>query len=215
MLKRKVLYTPDQIQLMWSSVAYRDCRQFAFFDGSRWHHPKRHFNNVEEFATFIERNSISDVHTKPLDDNGGREWVIDVDVEACDDAELELKIRVAIGTFKNFYGENVARIMHTGNRGIHVWLRIDRFPMRASKSHRESYYKVYVAPEQLDCSALVEGCFAESFVRAVRDLGASCDHKPLLSWWPTVDKHVFCNNTQIRVPYSYNYKGKKFSTLIA
>ncbi|AIZ48578.1 lef-1 [Agrotis segetum nucleopolyhedrovirus B] len=210
-----IAYTPAQIELMWNSVAYRDCRHFAFFDETRWHHPNVYFNDVDEFASFIGRNRISDVHVKPLENDGGREWVIDVDIEACDDADLDLKIRVATACFKDFFGENVSRIMHTGNRGIHVWLRIDRFAMRASKQMRERYYKVFVSPVELTFeTALPEGCFAASFVKAVRELGSSCDHKPLLSWWPVVDKHVFCNNSQIRVPFSYNYKGKKFSTLL-
>ncbi|ACI28724.1 agip22 [Agrotis ipsilon multiple nucleopolyhedrovirus] len=208
-----VTYAPSQIELMWNSVAYRDCRHFAFFDGARWHHPDVYFDDVDAFASFINRNRISDVHAKPLD--SGREWVIDVDIEACDDVDLDLKIRVATACFEDFFGENVARIMHTGNRGIHVWLRIDRFAMRASKQLREHYYKAFVPPVELTPStALPEGCFAASFVKAVRRLGPSCDHKPLLSWWPAVDKHVFCNNSQIRVPFSYNYKGKKFSTLL-
>lgn len=213
--QNKTVYDHHQIELMWNSVAYHDCRRFAFFDGSRWHHPDKYFNDVEEFAAFIERYRISDVHAKPLDNDGGREWVIDVDVDACNEVDLDIKIRVATASFKHFFGENIARVMHTGNRGIHVWLRIDRFPIRASKQTRERYYKVFVPPAELDCNtALTEGCFAASFMKAVSELKACCNHKPLLNWWPAVDKHVFCNNSQIRAPYSYNYKGKKFSTLI-
>lgn len=212
MIKRTFVYTPSQIELMWKSVAYRDCRRFAFFDGTRWQHPSTIFETCEQFGLFLKRNRITDVHAKPLEDGGGREWVIDVDIDDLED--LDTKICIAAETFRNFFGENIARVMHSGNRGLHVWLRIDRFPMHASKQIREQYYKVFVPPKTLtetDISALPEGCFAAAFVKATQKYENRCRHKPLLSWWPAVDKHVFCNNSQIRVPYSYNYKGKKFS----
>jgi DNA primase catalytic subunit len=213
MLRSTRVYTPQQIALMWESVAYRDCRRFGFFNGRRWFHPEQHFADVHEFGKFIENNHISDVHAKALENDGGREWVIDVDVDAVNEADLQLKIRVATATFLNFFGENVARIMHSGNRGIHVWLRIDRFAMNASKQLREKYYKVFVVPKESDLAELAQGCFAAAYVRAVGEI-SECRDKPLLSFWPTVDKHVFCNLNQIRVPYSYNYKGKKFSHLL-
>nr|AEU04746.1 LEF-1 [Spodoptera litura MNPV X17] len=214
MFKRKFTYTPNQIELMWKSVAYNDCRRFAFYDGIRWQHPDTFFDSCEDFASFLKRNRISDVHVKPLEDNGGREWVIDVDFDDCED--LDTKILVAAETFRNFFGENVARVVHSGNRGVHVWLRIDRFPMHASKQAREQYYKVFVAPQELtfEEAAVPEGCFAAAFLKAIKTYESKCGHRPILSWWPTVDKHVFCNNTQIRVPHSYNYKGKKFSYII-
>ncbi|AXU41614.1 LEF-1 [Spodoptera eridania nucleopolyhedrovirus] len=213
MFKKKFVYTSSQIELMWKSVAYRDCRRFAFFDGLRWQHPSTIFETLEQFELFLKRNRITDVHVKSLEDNGGREWVIDVDVENVEE-DLDTKICIAAQTFRNFFGENIARVMHSGNRGLHVWLRIDRFPMHASKQSREQYYKVFVAPKtlsEIDIAALPEGCFAAAFIKATQKYENRCKHKPLLSWWPAVDKHVFCNNSQIRVPYSYNYKGKKFS----
>ncbi|AIE47745.1 lef1 DNA primase [Peridroma alphabaculovirus] len=211
MLKRKNLYSREQVELMWNSVAFNDARPYAFFDGARWYHPDRHFGDAEDLYQCIQRHNVSDVHVKALDNDGGREWVVDVDVEAADAAELQLKIRVAARTFRSFFGDNVARIVHSGNRGIHVWLRIDRFPMSASKEDREKYYKVFAAPSELP-EVVPEGCFAYAFKEAVSSI-AECANRPLLSLWPTVDKHVFCNQNQIRVPHSYNYKGKKFSTL--
>ncbi|AUV65277.1 LEF-1 [Alphabaculovirus myunipunctae] len=211
------LYTFEQIELMWQSVAYNDCRRYAFFDGRRWQHPDRHFDNVDVFAEYIERNGITDVHVKALDGDGGREWVVDVDVHADDDDDLQAKIRVATATFMNFFGKNATRIMHSGNRGIHVWLRIDRFPMGACKSVRENYYKVFVPPKTIeDPASLPEGCFAAAYVEALNkdDKISKALDKPLLYYWPAVDKHVFCNLNQIRVPYSYNFKGRKFSTLL-
>lgn len=214
MWRSATVYTQAQLELMWNSVAYRDCRKFAFSDGKHWYHPDRHFDDIDEFAKFIRSHGISDVHAKPLENKGGREWVIDVDVDAEHTAELDLKIRVATATMVNFFGDNVARIMHSGNRGIHVWLRIDRFPMHASKHYREKYYKVFVSPKELDsATVLPEGSFAFAYRKAVQEI-SECRDKPLLSFWPTVDKHVFCNLTQIRVPYSYNYKGKKFTKLL-
>ncbi|QNV47856.1 late expression factor 1 [Alphabaculovirus altersperidaniae] len=212
MFKKSFVYTTQQVELMWKSVAYRDCRRFAFFDGTRWQHPNITFDTCEQFELFLRRNRITDVHVKPLEDDGGREWVIDVDVEDIED--LDVKICIAAETFRNFFGENVARVMHSGNRGIHVWLRIDRFFMHAPKDIRDRYYKVFVAPKELtkaDTAAAPEGSFVAAFVKATQKYDSRCRHKPLLNWWPAVDKHVFCNNSQIRVPYSYNYKGKKFS----
>ncbi|AYN44973.1 lef-1 [Alphabaculovirus alterspexiguae] len=211
MLKRdRFVYTPSQVNLMWNNVTYRDCRRYAFYDGFRWQHPDVYFDTCEEFFDYLKKNQISDVHVKPLDDNGGREWVIDVDFD-CDDEDLELKIRVSAECFKNFFKDNISRIVHSGNRGIHVWLRIDKFPMHASKQVRERYYKIFVPPLDLDC-APPEGSFAAAFVNTVNNLKSICGHKPLLHWWPRVDKHVFCNiNSQIRVPYSFNFKGNKFS----
>nr|QED40074.1 LEF-1 [Spodoptera frugiperda multiple nucleopolyhedrovirus] len=217
MFRKKFVYSPDQIEQMWHNVSFNDCRRFGFFDGHRWYHPNVFFATCDEFAQYLKRYRISDVHVKPLEDNGGREWVIDVDVEAENSKDLEIKINVAAETFRNFFKNNISRIMHSGNRGIHVWLRIDKFPMHASKETREQYYKVFVPPDALDVtSAVPEGCFAESFLKAIAKYKDEkiIDDKPLLYWWPNVDKHVFCNNSQIRVPYSYNHKGKKFSYLL-
>ncbi|WBB27185.1 LEF-1 [Mythimna sequax nucleopolyhedrovirus] len=211
MWRSATVYTQAQLELMWNSVAFRDCRKFAFSDGKHWYHPDQHFDNIDDFGKFIRGRGITDVHAKPLENNGGREWVIDVDVEAADETELNVKIKVAAATMSNFFGDNIARIMHSGNRGIHVWLRIDRFPMHASKQYREKYYKVFALPKELDDTTdLPEGCFALAYRKAVQQI-SECRNKPLLSFWPTVDKHVFCNLTQIRVPHSYNFKGKKFS----
>ncbi|ADB84365.1 late expression factor 1 [Apocheima cinerarium nucleopolyhedrovirus] len=217
-------YTLEQVTLMWTSIAYNDCRQFAFFDGTYWRHPKTYFSDVNEFYTYICRNRISDVHVKSLPDNGGREWIIDVDIKETDNDKLKLKIEVSKQVFRHFFGNSVTRIMYSGNRGIHVWLRIDRFRMSANKESRGKYYKAFVEPKVILLNKIEPGSFIYSIKSVLEDKEVKHkidqlykddvgDLKQMLhEFWPAVDRHVFCNLNQIRTPYSYNFKGKKFST---
>ncbi|UOQ18893.1 LEF-1 [Olene mendosa nucleopolyhedrovirus] len=215
-------YTAEQTDLMWNSIAFREHRHFAFFDGARrWEHPQRTFATSAELHDYLCANSISDVHVKPLPDNGGREWVLDVDFEADTEPELlDLKIRVACRTFAAFFGNNVARILHSGNRGVHVWLKLNEFRPSADKSLRERHYKAFVKPTTVDLTQIAAGSFIGCLRAALRSpeikaavarhFAAPIDEARLiLELWPPVDKHVFCNRTQIRAPFSYNYKGKK------
>nr|AWJ76736.1 lef-1 [Lymantria dispar multiple nucleopolyhedrovirus] len=215
-------YTADQADLMWRSIAFREHRHFAFFDGARrWEHPQRTFATCAEFYGYLCANSISDVHVKPLPENGGREWVLDVDFEPDTEPRLlELKIRVACLTFAAFFGNNVARILDSGNRGVHVWLKLDAFRLTADKSLRERHYKAFVKPASVDLAEVSAGSFVGCLRAAVRSSEISAavarhfaepidEARLLLELWPPVDKHVFCNKTQIRAPFSYNYKGKR------
>jgi DNA primase small subunit len=218
-------YTLEQASLMWTSIAYNDCREFAFFDGAYWRHPKQYFSDVDKFYAYICQNRISDVHVKALPDNGGREWVIDVDIKEPDDNILKLKIDIAKQVFENFFGDSVTRIMYSGNRGIHVWLRIDRFRMSANKDSRSKYYKAFVEPKVISLNKIEPGSFIYSIKSVLenKDVKHKIDQlyrdvgdlkQQLHEFWPAVDRHVFCNLNQIRAPYSYNFKGKKFSALL-
>ncbi|AOL56851.1 LEF-1 [Chrysodeixis includens nucleopolyhedrovirus] len=205
------LYSLDHVEKLWNSLAYNDSRQYSFTDGVKWYHPKRYFTSAQDLFEFIRDQNVSDIHVKALDD--GREWVIDVDIEADDEDLLDLKIRVATETFKNFFKGNISRIMHSGNRGIHVWLRIDKFRIGASKNLRERYYQIFVKPADIRLDRIWPGSFIHSYKSAVESItGTSADIATLHKLWPTVDKHVFCTQSQIRAPFSYNYKGQKFST---
>jgi hypothetical protein len=206
MLKRRCVYSPEQITLLWNHVAFNDCRRYAFFNGTYWMHPEQHFNK-KEFEEFLVYNKITDVHVKALENNGGREWVIDVDFDK-NDPFLTQKIDVAVNIFKKFFGNNIARIMHSGNRGIHVWLKIDKFLMHATKEKRQCYYKVFEPPKRIEPNKIHSGSFIHAVQQAVED------PNDILRFWPLVDKHVFCNLGQIRAPFSYNYKGRNFSQLI-
>ncbi|AAZ67500.1 late expression factor 1 (lef1) [Trichoplusia ni single nucleopolyhedrovirus] len=204
------LYSIDQVEKLWNSLAYNDSRYYSFTDGVHWCHPKRYFTNAQDLFKFIQDHNVSDIHVKALED--GREWVIDVDIEADNADLLDLKIKVATETFKNFFKSSIARIMHSGNRGIHVWLRIDKFRIGASKNLRERYYQIFVKPTDIRLDRIWPGSFIHTYKSAVESIsGKSADVATLHKLWPTVDKHVFCTQSQIRAPFSYNYKGQKFS----
>lgn len=220
------LYTVERVQSIWTAVAFSDSRKFAFLQrcGKRWLHPNIYFPTHEHLFKYIEMNNVSDVHVKPLDNCGGREWVIDVDVDETENSEmLQLKIDVAVETFKNFFGSNIARIMHSGNRGVHVWLKIDKFRMSADKKFRNKYYNVMIPPKTLTIHFDHNpGSFVECLRRAITENEKISQrvqlyfkeeplHVTIIKLWPFVDRHVFCNNNQIRAPFSYNRKGLKFS----
>lgn len=225
-VKKRCLYSENEALLMWTSVAFNDSRKYAFFNGRRWYHPPTPFDSFDDFYEFINKHDITDVHVKNLEDNMGREWVVDVDFEKNNSAQLlELKIAVAKVTFLNFFGaDSIARIMHSGNRGLHVWLKINKFRMSADQRQREKYYNVFVAPcGAIDLADIRPGSFVDALNRAIDDkeiepmirhhYNAENDRKVIIkSLWPMVDRQVFCHVThQIRVPFSYNFKGQKFS----
>ncbi|QED40642.1 LEF-1 [Chrysodeixis includens nucleopolyhedrovirus] len=217
MLSHKGFYTPENVQRMWNNIAFNNSRKYAFnCQGQRWFHPDRYFESSDDLYNFISANSISDVHVKALDDNLGREWVIDVDFKVKTKEELDLKIKIATRTFKKFYGENLSRIMFSGNRGIHVWLRIDRFPMSSTKEHRERYFKIFEKPNVIQMNKIVDGSFIACYKSAIESISElEPNIETLHEYWPEVDKHIFCTYAQIRAPYSYNYKGFCFSKRLA
>ncbi|QUJ09318.1 lef1 protein [Gynaephora ruoergensis nucleopolyhedrovirus] len=227
--KRDARYSETQARLMWNAVAYNTCRNYAFYDGNRWLHCDEFFNDFNNFYKFLLDKQVSDVHVKALPDGGGREWVVDVDFKENNARVLDVKIAVAKKTFQHFYGDSVARIMHSGNRGVHVWLRMDRFRINANKSFRVRMYKVFVKPDVIVMRQIKPGSFAHSLKVALEseDIrvmltklniiveNAMCDDdrlkKLMHEFWPTVDAHVFCNFNQIRAPFSFNHKGNRFS----
>ncbi|QEI03701.1 LEF-1 [Rachiplusia nu nucleopolyhedrovirus] len=213
MLSFEGYYRREDVKQMWDSIAFNDNRKYAFSgQGVRWFHPDRHFANSDELYEYIKSQNISDVHVKALDEKNGREWVIDVDFKVKSKEELDLKIKIATTTFKLFFGNSITRIMHSGNRGIHVWLRIDRFPMSASKKQRERYYKVFEKPQIISMNRINKGSFIYCYKTAIESISElDPTVETLHQYWPTVDKHVFCTFAQIRAPFSYNYKGHCFS----
>jgi hypothetical protein len=223
---KKQLYSENNALLMWNSVAFNDSRKYAFFNGRRWYHPPTPFDSFNDFYEYINRHDITDVHVKCLEDNMGREWVIDVDFDRNNSAQLlDLKIAVAKVTFLNFFGsDNIARIMHSGNRGLHVWLKINKFRMSAGQQQREKYFKIFMLPcGTIDLADIRPGSFIDALNRAIEDkdikpmirehYNAETDRQAIIkNLWPMVDRQVFCHIThQIRAPFSYNFKGQNFS----
>ncbi|ANF29772.1 lef1 [Catopsilia pomona nucleopolyhedrovirus] len=239
------IYTKKRVDAMWNAIAYNNCRKFAFLTThSRWIHADKYFDNAAELYNFIVKNKVTDVHVKPLDDGGGREWIVDADYKDFKDEEdLMLKITIGATAFLLFYTEeNVSRIMFSGNRGFHLWLRFtDKFKITSSQNVRVHRYQAFVKPTKLlNVNNLRPGSFAYAVLQAVQlymdkipthnklnisnDSGnnnsssnSSDDYlaKLILLYWPDVDKDIFCNaNKQIRAPFSYNYKGVKFSRCI-
>ncbi|AAK85575.1 LEF-1 [Epiphyas postvittana nucleopolyhedrovirus] len=217
------MYTLDRVNLMWNSIAYNNSRKFAFMTlKQRWIHVDRHFDNALQLLNFINSNSVSDVHVKPLDE-GGREWVIDADFKNyVNKTELMLKINVGATALLLFFTEmHVHRIMFSGNRGFHMWLKFaDGFKIGALKSVREHWYRIFEKPTRLNMRDIRNGSFAHCMQRAVnmyqdQILQSSKPDELILHFWPDVDKDVFCNPTkQIRAPFSYNHKGTQFSRCI-
>ncbi|AOT85595.1 lef-1 [Cyclophragma undans nucleopolyhedrovirus] len=218
------IYTVERVNMMWSAIAYNDSRKFAFHTiDARWVHPNRYFETAADLYKYIIVNKISDVHVKPLD-GGGREWVIDADFKNCaNEAELTLKINIGATAFLLFYGiDNVSRVMFSGNRGFHVWLKFaGKFKMSSASNVRMHRCKAFDKPTKL-IHPLRPGSFAYAVQQAVRVYFISDSiniknniNELTLLYWPDVDKDIFCNsNKQIRAPFSYNYKGKRFSRCI-
>nr|UIX56264.1 LEF1 [Hyphantria cunea nucleopolyhedrovirus]UIX56410.1 LEF1 [Hyphantria cunea nucleopolyhedrovirus] len=217
-------YTPEHVNVMWDAIAYNDSRKLAFMTTrQRWVHAVNPFNNAAQLFSYIVKNSVSDVHVKPLDE-GGREWVIDADFKNCvDKAELMLKVNVGATAFMLFFADKedaVQRVMFSGNRGFHMWLKFcGKFRMDAPKNLREHWFNVFKKPCKLDKSDIRPGSFADCVRRAVVmyiSAGGGANYDDLtLRYWPDVDRDVFCNaNKQIRAPFSYNYKGGEYSRCI-
>lgn len=226
---RRSLYSSDQIDLMWNSVSYNSCRKWAFFSHftQRWHHPAEDFTRAS-LERFISDNRVTDVHVKATNDRGGgREWVIDVDFAEHDHERLLLRMDVAQRAFQNFFGENVQRIMYSGNRGVHVWLKISAFSIYATRETRLRYYKAFKLIGRVECDNIRPGSFLHALDRAIDEpalrqridalFPTICSDRAALltDLFPPVDEAVFCNLNQIRAPFSYNYKGRKFSRQLA
>nr|ALR70579.1 late expression factor 1 [Anticarsia gemmatalis multiple nucleopolyhedrovirus]ALR70893.1 late expression factor 1 [Anticarsia gemmatalis multiple nucleopolyhedrovirus]ALR71836.1 late expression factor 1 [Anticarsia gemmatalis multiple nucleopolyhedrovirus]AXE72170.1 late expression factor 1 [Anticarsia gemmatalis multiple nucleopolyhedrovirus] len=210
------------VDQMWNAIAYNDSRKFAFMTTQgRWIHADRYFNSAAQLLSYMITNSVSDVHVKPLDE-GGREWVFDADFKDCaNKAELELKINVGATALLLFFADKedaVQRVMFSGNRGFHMWLKFcGRFRMDSPKNVREHWFEVFKKPNKLAKEDIRPGNFAFSVQQAVNmyidEMPRGSDVCDLIvRYWPDVDRDVFCNpNKQIRAPFSYNYKGGEFS----
>ena len=221
------MYTLERVNRMWDAIAYNDSRKFAFRTcRDTWLHPDQYFDNASQLYQYIVRSRVTDVHVKPLDDGGGREWIIDADYKNCtDEHELMLKINIGATAFLLFFGEaNVSRVMFSGNRGFHLWLRFtDKFKITSPSSVRSHRYKTFEKPNKLNVSNIRPGSFVYAVQNAVQLYINEIPNKEqrgdlnklTLLYWPDVDKNIFCNaKTQIRAPFSYNYKGVKFSRCI-
>ncbi|AGA16169.1 lef-1 protein [Thysanoplusia orichalcea nucleopolyhedrovirus] len=217
-------YTQNRVNLMWDAIAYNDARKYAFMTvNMRWIHADKYFDGAVQLYNFIVQNKVADVHIKSLDDGGGREWVIDADYKDCvDEQDLMLKIYIGATAFLLFYtADNVSRVMYTGNRGFHLWLKFtDRFKLTSSQSVRAHRFQAFEKPSKINCNDIRQGSFAYCVQEAVRlyvdNAQNSSDLQSLmLQYWPDIDRDIFCNpNKQIRAPHSYNYKGSKFSRCI-
>ncbi|AKN81012.1 Late expression factor 1, DNA primase [Lonomia obliqua multiple nucleopolyhedrovirus] len=220
------VYTLKRIDMMWNSIAYNDNRKYAFLTcNSMWLHPDTYFENALELYKFILKNQITDVHVKPLDNGEGREWVIDADYKNCiDEFDLMLKIKIGATAFLLFYTEhNVSRIVFSGNRGFHCWLKFtDKYKVTSPQNVRMHRYKAFEKPAALNIKNIRPGSFAHAVQQAVhlytneipKQNGTDLSTL-ILMYWPDVDRNIFCNiNSQIRAPFSYNYKGVKFSRCI-
>ncbi|AXU41581.1 LEF-1 [Alphabaculovirus altermyunipunctae] len=222
---RPSLYTDERIESIWNSVSYNDCRHWAFFSQrtQRWFHPNKRFD-ADEFKRFIHINKITDVHVKATDEPiAGREWIIDLDFNENDPDRLQLRMDVSIGAFRLFFGNNIQRIMYTGNRGVHVWLTSNEFSMYATREIRQRYYKVFKLPAAVRCQDIKLGSFLHALDCAITEPAIKqrieclfadiCNDRSKLlgELFPPVDEVVFCHLNQIRAPFSYHSKGQKFS----
>jgi hypothetical protein len=222
------MYTVDRISRIWDAVRYNSARKWAFYSAPRnhWLHPDRLFENAVDLHKYVVTHRITDLHVKALPEDGGREWVVDVDFHETDSKLLQLKIDVAACALVNFFGDSVAHVMHSGNRGIHVWLKIAHFRVNAPKELREKYFGAFVRPKRIDLALITPNCFLDALQRAVerKDLhdriidsyGKQTTPPPrreqiLFDFFPEVDRHVFCGFGQIRAPFSYNYKSGQYS----
>ncbi|AEB00348.1 lef-1 [Clostera anachoreta granulovirus] len=226
------MYTSNALKKVWYGVRYKEDRFWAFMkpDGT-WRHSDSQFSKNKTFDTFedfercVKWYGAQDIHVKMLID-GSREWVIDVDHNEDDPRRIALKNMIAHATLGAFFGNNCTRVMYSGNRGLHIWLNDEQFDLRADKSLRTYYYdnilqpptkivKLFVQPGSLN------DCFLKAFTntwirREIASLypNINLDNTTVLikEFFPYVDKQVFVSTKQIRAPYSYNTKGKAFST---
>lgn len=198
-------------------------------DGS-WRHTDSNFSKTKTFATFeqfeahVRDVDARDIHVKAVVD-GGREWVIDVDHDEIDHDRIVLKNMIAHATLGEFFGPNCARVLYSGNRGLHIWLDHQQFDYKACVNVRKYYYeRILVPPTKIVKLFIQPGSLNDCFLRtfenawirrridelyphiALNDTTSLVKH-----FFPHVDKQVFTSTKQIRAPYSYNTKGGRFS----
>ncbi|ABC61189.1 LEF-1 [Choristoneura occidentalis granulovirus] len=225
------MYTSKQLEKVWMGVNYREDRYWAFMkpDGMWLHSDSKYskektFKSFEHFEKFVRSHNVQDIHVKMLID-GSREWVIDVDHNDNDERCIKLKNMISHCVFGKFFGHNCDRIMYSGNRGLHIWLNHNDFDMRADKYLRTYYYDDMLQVPKIIVKPFVEPhslheCFLDVFnnLWIKREIEAiypniKIDNLTALvkEFYPYVDKQVFVSTKQIRAPYSYNTKGKKFN----
>ncbi|AQQ80341.1 LEF-1 [Betabaculovirus altermyunipunctae] len=232
------MYSIERARLVWENVKYNTERYWAVTkkqsDGTySWIHTdgknsrQQTFDSFEKFYSFLQSTNACDVHVKKTI-LGDREWVIDVDhhEDTCP-SKIELKNRIAHLTYANFFGANAVRIMDSGNRGLHIWLDGDvmKFKMCATPLERAYYLKcVLTPPAKLNAKLARPGSLAYSFKqalendhvkRAISELYPNIKSNNfdvmLKEFYPHVDKQVFESTKQIRAPYSFHSKGKRFN----
>ncbi|AAM70264.1 late expression factor 1 [Phthorimaea operculella granulovirus] len=225
-------YSDDQLLMVWSSVRFNQSRYWAFvLENGTWRHTDKNtgskvFNNFDAFRNYVKQNGVVEIHVKQTIDNG-REWVIDVDHKDTDPRIVELKNMISHATFEKFFGENCVRIMFSGNRGLHIWLDHNQFDYRACKNVREYYYDTVLKPPDVIIREFVNkgslhDCFLRSFenewiVRTICTLFPNIkmdDTSALIkNFYPNVDRQVFVTLKQIRAPYSFHPKSKRFNCI--
>ncbi|AIS92065.1 late expression factor 1 [Erinnyis ello granulovirus] len=224
-------YTNEQLLRVWTSVAFKEDRYWAFVktNGTWLHSDSQHskhktFQTFDEFCAYCKHNDVKDIHVKRLVDDS-REWVIDVDHNETNYEKIKLKNMITHCMFQKFFAGNCAKIVYSGNRGLHIWLDRKDFDIKASKVVKTYYYdsmlttpKTIVAPFVQPDS--LHECFLKTFDnmwirRNIHKLypHINLDNTTTLvkEFYPYVDKQVFVSNKQIRAPYSFNTKGNKFS----
>lgn len=236
------VYTRERALAVWNGVRYNEFRYWAFMMIGKnkkvwWIHTDNKkmkvckngtFPTFEDFYSYVKQIRPQDIHVKrTLAD--GREWVIDVDHHGATDANsVLLKNTVAYEMFKSVMGDNCERMLFSGNRGLHVWLRHDpqAFSMYAPKRVRQDYYERFMVKPT--CAKWVEageaGSMSRAFLYAVRsprvqrqlvriypDINMSDTARLIHELYPDVDRQVFVGIQQIRAPYSYHTKGQQYS----
>nr|ADO85488.1 lef-1 [Pieris rapae granulovirus] len=185
---------------------------------------RKTFANFQQFEEFVCANNAQDIHVKMLID-GSREWVIDVDHNEQDSRKITLKNMITHATFGAFFEKNCTRILYSGNRGIHIWLNREEFDFKASKLVRSYYYETMLKPPSTIVKTFVQtGSLNDCFLKAFDNIwirreitvlypNIKLDNVAALvkEFFPYVDKQIFVSTKQIRAPYSYNTKGKKFN----
>nr|UYX49697.1 LEF-1 [Darna trima granulovirus] len=225
-------YTKEQLLKVWNGVAYREDRYWAFcLPNNTWRHTdskwsnKKTFDDFNQFENYVRSVQAQDIHVKTIVD-GTREWVIDVDHNETDYDRIKLKNMIAHAMFSRFYAHNCTRILYSGNRGLHIWLNTQDFDRKASKEVRSNYYKsMFPKDINKNNSMFVQehslnDCFNKTFdnvwirreiTRLYPNINLDDANELITEFYPNVDEHIFISLKQIRAPYSYNSKGKKYS----
>ncbi|QOD40027.1 lef-1 [Matsumuraeses phaseoli granulovirus] len=226
-----MMYSKEQLKKIWYNMPYKEDRYWAFMtsDG-KWRHSDSQYSNrktfacYEQFEDYVNQINAHDIHVKMLISKG-REWVIDVDHDETDDKRISLKNMIAHATYKKFFGDACDRIMYSGNRGVHIWLNCDMFDCNATVDVRKYYYESLLTPPKKIVKLFVQpdslyDCFLRAFdnmwiKREITTLYPNIrlddTAKLVKNFYPHVDRQVFVSTKQIRAPYSYNSKGKKYS----